>query len=264
MRYALIGLGFISQRHRDSIRDTGGEVLLTADIDPFKQPDFLDYREMFKSKKFKEEIDVVVICTPNHTHKQMIKDALATGKKVLCEKPLILDSGFEGLQGVNTVLQLRYHKLLSDLKKAIVGKDNKIDLIMKVYRDEKWWSSWRGIPEQSGGILMGLAIHLFDLLIVLLGNSYVVVSAENSTKKCIGTIKFPRAIVNYYVEVMDSKEGQTRSLLINRKNYELCNAENLSFAGYHNRVHEEFIKGNGIPLSEARKSIEMVLKLKEF
>lgn len=264
MNYAIIGKGFIYSRHKESIESIGGKIVMDCDIDESKHPTFFSYKEMFKSKKFKEEVDAVVIATPNHLHKQMIKDALATDKLVLCEKPLILDNNFKGLEGVKTVLQLRYHSMLSELKKALTGSNNSIDLVMKVCRDEKWWNSWRGDEKKSGGILMGLAIHMFDLLIFLLGNDYVVINAKNFRKKCTGIIKFPKAIVNYHVEVMDNKEGQTRSLLINGKNYELCNKDNLSFSGYHNIVHKEFAKGNGIPLSEAKKSIELVLKLKNF
>jgi UDP-N-acetyl-2-amino-2-deoxyglucuronate dehydrogenase len=261
MNYCLIGLGFISQRHRDAIHDTGGQVILTCDIDESKNPDFTNYLEMFESKKFKEEIDTVIIATPNHLHKQMIKDALATGKRVLCEKPLILDNNFEGLEGVSVVLQLRHHDFISEIKRVLKSDKNEVEIIMKVYRDSAWWDSWRGSAKKSGGILIGLAIHQFDLLIFLLGNEYSIIESNKSRKKCTGTIKFPTATIKYHIEVLDSRERQTRDIIVNGKKFMLCNKDSLSFAGYHHKIYEDFIKGNGIPLSEARKSIELVLKL---
>jgi len=265
MRYAIIGSGgFISTRHVQAICDTGGQVVLTCDIDESKNSDFTNYRDMFQSKKFKEEVDAVVICTPNFLHRQMIIDALATNRKVLCEKPLILGNNFEGLDGVLVVLQLRYHDFIPDIKKALKKKNNEIEIIMKVYRDQKWWDSWRGDPKKSGGILIGLGIHLFDLIIFLLGNEYFILESKKSRKKCTGIISFPTATVKYHIEVLDSREGQTRDIIVNGKKFMLCNKDNLSFSGYHSQVYRDFIKGNGIPLSEARKSIELVLKLKKY
>lgn len=260
--YCLIGKGFIFSRHVEAIQKTGGKVVLTCDIDKSKNPDFTDYQKMFKSEKFKKEVDAVVICTPNYLHGQQAKDALKTGKKVLVEKPIIIDNDFSGLESINAVLQLRYHSLNDKIKIALDG-NNKIGLVMRVCRDEKWWDSWRGIQKQSGGILLGLAVHMFDYLIFMLGNKYEIIKSSNSRKKCTGIIKFPTAEVNYYVEVLDNedKKNQTRKFIINGDTFELCDKDNLSFAGYHDQVYENFIKGNGIPLSEAKKSIELILKL---
>lgn len=261
-KFAIIGSGgFISKRHCEVIEQLGHKVTMTCDIDPSKNADFLDYKEMFKSKKFKNEVDAVVIATPNYCHKQMAIDALATGKKVLIEKPCIVDNDFEGLEGSFHVLQLRYHMLTPDIRKSLLETNNKIDLVMKVYRDDRWWNSWRGDFEHNGNILMSLAIHMFDYLIFLLGNEYEVIESENHRKLCTGIIKFPTALINYHVEVLNSKDGQTRSFIVNGQRFEMCDKENLSFAGYHHLVHRDFIEGNGIPLSEARKAIELVLKL---
>jgi predicted dehydrogenase len=43
-----------------------------------------DFRTMLED----EEIDVIDICTPPFLHPQMVKEALAAGKHVICEKPL--------------------------------------------------------------------------------------------------------------------------------------------------------------------------------
>ena len=94
-------------------------------------------------------------------------------------------------------------------------------------------------------------------------NNYIINREENirSRTKCTGNIYFPTANVHYHVEVLPDRDGQTRKFMINGNNFELCNKDNLSFAGYHQFVYEDFVKGNGIPLSETRKSIELVLKL---
>lgn len=264
--YLVIGKGFIFSRHKEAIEKNGGDVMMTVDIDPEKKADFLDYKEALASPSM-ANIDCIVICTPNHLHKEMVKASLASGKTVLCEKPLIIDEDFSGLENVNSVLQLRYHSLVDKIREKLANSINpvtKIKLVMKVYRDEKWWKSWRGDEDKSGGIVIGLAIHQLDFLIFLLGNEYKIKSANNSRNLCTGQIEFKNAIVDYHVEVMDTRDGQTRKFIINDEEFEMCDKDNLSFAGYHDIVHEELNKGNGIPVSEARKSIELALNIKKF
>src|SRR4051812_39979178 len=47
---------------------------------------YTDYREMLKS-----DVDLVVIGAPNHLHCEMTEAAAASGKHVICEKPLCLN-----------------------------------------------------------------------------------------------------------------------------------------------------------------------------
>ena len=48
---------------------------------------FTDHRDLLK----RADVHAVVVATPNHTHLQAVLDACATGKHVLCEKPLALN-----------------------------------------------------------------------------------------------------------------------------------------------------------------------------
>lgn len=259
-KFIIIGMGFIYPRHVQAIKDVGGEVIATVDIDESKNPTFTDYRTMLKSKLAKET-DYFVICTPNHLHAEHARACLATGKQVLCEKPLTINTDFSGLDGINVVLQLRYHNLLNELKKAIKPSNNNIVLEMKVYRDKHWWSMWRGDAAKSGGPLFGLAIHMFDLLFVLLDEEFDIITTFNSKQKCSGILKSQKAKITYNVEIMPRRDGQTRSFIINGKNFELCNKDNLSFSGMHHLVYEELLKNKGIALLEAKKAIMLINRI---
>ena len=86
---------------------------------------YSDYAEMLKDP----DIDVVDICTPPHLHVPMIKQALAAGKHVICEKPL---SGYFGGKGADndhvgeSDKRVMYEKVmeeLNDLKKVVESSD---------------------------------------------------------------------------------------------------------------------------------------------
>lgn len=51
-----------------------------------KAPFFTDYRKMFD--KLANELDAVVVCTPDHSHAMPAALAMSLGKHVYCEKPL--------------------------------------------------------------------------------------------------------------------------------------------------------------------------------
>lgn len=91
----LIGSGFVASIHVEALRKvTGLEVAVLACASPNQSANFAeqhqipmaftDYREMLKVP----EIDVVDVCAPNFLHKQMILDIAASGKHIICEKPL--------------------------------------------------------------------------------------------------------------------------------------------------------------------------------
>lgn len=250
MKYAIVGMGFIFGRHVQAIEATGGQIIMTCDIDPSKNPDYTDWELMMDSDAF-NEVDAVVICTPNYLHKPMAQKALALGKQVLCEKPLSID-GVDGLEDVNVVLQLRYAPQLKGLKPEYVS------VVAKMYRDDSYWKSWKGNDLKSGGILYNLGIHYIDLLIFLLGEPIKVLDAYCDPKLVSGSAEFERGRGRFHIEIIDSREGQSRSVIVDGKEINLSDKDNLSYENLHTEVYKHFINGDGIPLSEARKSLELV------
>lgn len=95
IKVGVIGCGHWGPNHVrvfSQLRDS--HVAACADLDdrrlkaiveqhPHVQP-FGDYRQMLREAA----LDAVVVAAPTRTHFQIVKDALASGKHVLCEKPL--------------------------------------------------------------------------------------------------------------------------------------------------------------------------------
>ena len=146
--FVIIGAaGYIAPRHMKAIQDLGHE--LVAVFDPndsigildsyfpnahyFKEFERFD-RHLEKLKREGLAIDYVSICSPNYLHDSHIRFGLKLGADVICEKPVVLNPwNIDVLQEVEretgkkvyTILQLRHHPVLLDLKKQVENSDKK-------------------------------------------------------------------------------------------------------------------------------------------
>ena len=252
--FAIIGKGFIYDRHVQAIKHVGGKVVLTCDIDPEKGADFTDWMVMFNSPEF-EGVDVVVICAPNYLHGVMAREARVRNKRVICEKPLCIDT-LNGLNQVYSVLQLRHHPALQNLTKGNIEVD------AKMFRDDVYWDSWKGDDAKSGGILYNLGVHYLDIMIFLLGIPTGVEYSFISKKRAIGIVRFGNHVGKFNIQIVDSREEQGRTLKIRGKEISLSNQENLSYEDLHKRVYEDFMLDRGIGVRRASHALNLIRKLK--
>ncbi len=95
IKYGIIGCGSIAKhRHIPEInKNPYSKIVALSDpvakrvktfADKYKATAYTDYKKMLKN----EELDAVVVCTPNYLHAKISIDALRTGCHVLCEKPM--------------------------------------------------------------------------------------------------------------------------------------------------------------------------------
>jgi len=266
MKYSVIGMGFIYDRHVKAIHDNGGEIKLVCDIDESKKDKskakfFKNWRDMYLSKEF-TEIDYVVICTPNNTHFEMAIEALRKGKKVICEKPPILnDKQYEALMALPNIndlsimFQARYAK---GWHKIDVSKRANVNMNISVHRDDWYMKSWKADDKQSGGLLNNIGCHYFDILAWLFG-SYVKGKINIKTPKRIkGTLELENADVSWLVAIDAPHDNQKRQFIING---ESINLTQMGFEELHPTVYKDILNGGGIKLKEYKKTLEIITKL---
>jgi predicted dehydrogenase len=97
LRAGIAGTGFIGAVHARSARLAGARLVGVAASSAASAAEAatrLGAEKSFATAAAlveSDDIDVVHICTPNHLHAPLAEAALATGKHVVCEKPLAPD-----------------------------------------------------------------------------------------------------------------------------------------------------------------------------
>lgn len=98
LRTAIVGAGFIGPHHVDAVRRGGyADVVALVDRNPDRGPVRARSLGVPRAVTDLEEvladpaIDVVHVCTPNHTHVEFAQAALEAGKHVVVEKPAAID-----------------------------------------------------------------------------------------------------------------------------------------------------------------------------
>lgn len=288
--FVLIGAaGYIAPRHMKAMKATGNNLLAAYDpydgigiIDShFPQAHFFTEFERFdryieKIKRAGTKVDYVSICSPNYLHDAHIRYGLRIGADVICEKPIVLNSwNLEALieleqeykNKVYTILQLRHHPVILELKETIdnglINKIYSIDLRYITSRGNWYFTSWKGNEEKSGGIASNIGVHFFDMLQWIFGPMK---ESEVSTKTkdtIAGTLLLQKARVNWYLSINADNlpqqikdKGQTtfRNLSIEGKEIEFSKG----FADLHSVSYENILNGKGYGLNDAKDALLIV------
>ena len=130
----------------------------------------------------RQNIDLVVITTPNDTHHPYTLQALEAGKNIVVEKPFTIDSN-DALELINVAKQKGlllavYHnrRYVSDyltikkiLDEKLLGDVHTFEAHYDRYRAEERPTAWREKPLPGSGILYDLGAHLIDQSLTLFG-----------------------------------------------------------------------------------------------
>lgn len=189
--FGLVGTGLIAKVHAQAIDSIEGAKLVavcgrsadaTADFaGSLSAVAYTDFSEMIA----RDDIEIVNICTPSGTHRELGLLAAAAGKSVLVEKPIeisteraddLIDACKRHGVKLGVIFQSRFARAALRMKEAIdrgeLGRLMLGDAYVKWYRAPEYYSesSWHGTQAlDGGGALINQAIHTVDLLRWMMG-----------------------------------------------------------------------------------------------
>lgn len=187
LKIGVIGVGSIAiNRHIPAILKLKEDAELVA-LSDTNEALLIETAESLGVKTFSvdyhdilQEVDAVVICTPNKFHAEMTIEALRAGCHVLCEKPMGLTTAECELMLAHAkkhqkLLYLGYHYRHTDVsrlaKKMMVSGDvgNVLVTRAKAMRQRKvpGWGVFTNKALQGGGSLIDYGCHVLDLALWL-------------------------------------------------------------------------------------------------
>ncbi len=211
IRYGVIGTGMMGVEHIHNIGAIDG-VEVVALSDPTDSSlaagleaasaagsaaataGFDDHRQLLAHPG----LDAVVIASPNHTHREVLADVLASGVHVLVEKPLcttvadclaVADLVAETRSAfpdrvVQVGLEYRYMPAVAELVREVAAgtlgrprmvaiREHRFPFLVKV-------GNWNRFTANTGGTLVEKCCHFFDLMNLIIGERPLRVMASGS------------------------------------------------------------------------------------
>lgn len=202
IKMGIIGAGRIGRLHADILttRIPGARVLAIADIfaesarSAAKRYGIADYTADSAELIASGEIDAIVICSSTDTHTRFIIESAQAGKQIFCEKPIDhdlakIDAALQATAAAGVKLQIGFNRRFdanhARLKQAIErGEIGEPHTMMIVSRDPS--PPPLEYVKVSGGLMMDMMIHDFDMCRFLLG--------EVEEMYAVGDVKIDPAI----------------------------------------------------------------------
>ncbi|WP_244210685.1 Gfo/Idh/MocA family protein [Amycolatopsis kentuckyensis] len=139
----------------------------------------------FTAMLAKERIDVVVVCTPDHTHADYVVAALEAGCDVVTEKPMttdvegarrILAARRETGRSVRVAFNYRYNPVHRRVRELLaggaIGEVGSVEFswLLDTAHGADYFRRWHRDKANSGGLLVHKSGHHFDLVNWWLGS----------------------------------------------------------------------------------------------
>ena len=293
--FALIGAaGYVAPRHMKAIKDTGNTLIAALDpndsvgiIDSyFPDADFFTEFERFDrhiDRKRRDGVptDYVSIASPNYLHDSHVRFALRSGADAICEKPIVLNPHNIDLlvedekeygKKVNTILQLRLHPSIIQLKEQVEAapKDKKyeVDLTYITSRGHWYDVSWKGDVRKAGGVATNVGVHFYDMLYYIFGGIQDNIVHYSEPTKAAGYLEYEHARVRWFLSV-DANDLPEAVAVTGQRTYRsiTVSGEEIEFSGgftdLHTRSFEEILAGRGFGLEDNRVAIEIVSEIRD-
>ena len=204
-------------------------------------------------------VDAVLIATATDTHADLLEQAVAAGKPVLCEKPIDLslarvNACAEAIRGTSLPIQIGFvrrfdpgHKAVHDAVRA--GEIGELHQVVVTSRDPGL--APEAYLQVSGGILRDMTIHDFDMARYILGEEPETVFATGA--RLVAPKLMERLGDHDTITVVMQTASGRQAILLNSRE---------AAYGYDQRV--EAFGSKGMAISDNRRAHHMVRSGKGF
>lgn len=190
---AIVGLGNISYEHIKAYRTFPEECRIVAGVDinegaarsrletwGIDVPVYPSTEAMLDA----QDVDLISICTPPFTHREIAVTALSRGVHVVCEKPMassleecdaMIEAERSSGKRLSIIAQNRFTTPIWNLRRLL--DDGHLGRLLHVQINSYWWRGrpyydlwWRGTWEQEGGgCTLNHAVHHIDMMLWIAG-----------------------------------------------------------------------------------------------
>lgn len=221
---AIVGRGAMGSRHAHALAALGraddiryvvarsaGPSLAAAPLAPVSD----DFNRVLRDSA----VDVVALCTPTGTHRELAVQALRAGKSVLLEKPIALTLAdareiereahrSAGIFMVAHVVRFfeGYRRVQRDVAAGLIGEVHSARAARLSSTPD--WAEWLHIDAESGGMLVDFGIHDFDQLNLLLGQPLEVSATQGAPQRPVeSTVSYDGGRVGQVLSYSDLAPG---------------------------------------------------------
>jgi len=221
---AIVGQGFMARTHADSwaklgYADSIKYVCTPRPGEPLEGAPVATFVTDFDLVLDDPEIDVISVCSPTDSHRNLAVRALRAGKNVLLEKPIALTIG-DALEIRDAALDsgailmiaqvIRFFKgyqlLRDDVRDGHLGTVRSVRGSRLSNRPD--WAQWWHDEDRSGGVVVDFSIHDYDQLNLFLGEPVAVSAVSVSELGPIETtVEYRGGGVGQVLSFADTAKG---------------------------------------------------------
>lgn len=214
---AVVGCGNIGRVHIDRWKSVSGTRLLACvdvEVERAKKTS-MEYSvpnsyESIEPVLKDEHIDILDICTPTYTHKDLTEATLEAGKNVIVEKPIALrlrDARSMVNRAQSSGKKLMVAHVLRFWPEYVVTRDliNKGEIGIPVFARASRllshrfsvWQDWHNDPNKGGGVFIDTSIHDLDFLIWAFGKAKQIYAEGGTLVRKVKSHDHTRAFISF-------------------------------------------------------------------
>ena len=199
---------------------------------------------------------------------------------MVCEKPLALNPWNVTALGeieketggkINTILQLRLHPSIIELKERIdnspEGTVHDVDLTYITSRGHWYLVSWKGDVSKSGGIANNIGVHFFDMLTWIFGSVKTNTVNVYEPRRSAGVLELEKANVRWFLSLeendlpakpKDSGARTYRAIQVDGQEVEFSDG----CTDLHTKSYERILAGDGFGTDAVTESVRIVSQIR--